>query len=195
MSCWSDAAEVAHAEARFEAATEACVEAENLTEKVPTPDALIATEDDFRVHRVEVGAPFNHDAIQYLRRLCDLAPRRDSPDLGFFGDAFRARVDELTAALNQWNEARRLARERRNCRGGTARPALQREVRRLRSDREQARAHRERHIGEVSICRARLRSSGRIRRRDVRGDSCQHRGGLQARRRGGTTCVRHAGTR
>ena len=55
--------------------------------------------------------------------------------------AIEAREDQLVAALDQWNEARGLARERSGeTAGGTERTALQRELRRLRAHREHARA-------------------------------------------------------
>jgi hypothetical protein len=116
------------AEARFEAATKDLEEAENRTEEVPEPQALIATEKDAELFwnwKAEVGSPFRFSEINLMK---EQQPQRISVMLArashekLLGEktaglirlfaAREARMDEVIAAYDRWHEERKLAGER-----------------------------------------------------------------------------------
>jgi hypothetical protein len=117
------------AEARFEAATVALEEAEHRTEEVPAPQALIVTEKDVELFwnwKAEVGFSFRFSEINWMKQ--QLQPQRISvmlaraPGEKPLGEetvglismfaAREARMDEVIAAYDQWQEERKLAKER-----------------------------------------------------------------------------------
>jgi hypothetical protein len=116
------------AEARYVEASEACDEAENRTEDVPPPDALIVTKDDTHIWKsLNVGDPFAESHLNSMRtRQTQRRPfssiLADARYIATLDDkdraavellaAHEAREDQLVPAFEQWNEARRLARDR-----------------------------------------------------------------------------------
>ena len=126
-------AEAREAGARVEAAAGALMEAEDRTEEVPWPQALIVTEDDTRIWKLKAGDPFD---IGHLSRMREAQARRqnskyrdpwtvvaaDAPWMATLNDKDRAAVkimaaeavreDQLIAALDHRNEARRVAEDR-----------------------------------------------------------------------------------
>jgi hypothetical protein len=125
--------EAREAGARVEAAIAALEEAQERTEKVAWPQALIVTEDDTRLWKLKAGDPFDLDHLHrmreaqarrqnwnYLRPWAVLAD--DASYVTFLNDKDRAfaeimearevREDQLIAALDHWKEAHRVARDR-----------------------------------------------------------------------------------
>jgi hypothetical protein len=118
------------AEARFEAATKDLEEAENRTEEVPEPQALIVTEEDVELfwnRKVEVGSSFHPSDISLMKqqlqeseRLSVMLARASHEKL--LGEktaglirlfaAREARMDEVIAAYDQWIEERQRAKDR-----------------------------------------------------------------------------------
>jgi hypothetical protein len=123
-------------EARAEAAIGALEEAQERTEEVPWPQALIVTEDDTRLWKLKAGDRFDHAHLIRMRerqphrqRSKDLMSRVSTDTwaalasgLGPMDDKDRAaiekinakdaREDQLIAALDHRNEALRVARDR-----------------------------------------------------------------------------------
>jgi hypothetical protein len=118
--------------ARIDAAENAAEQAYERTEKVPWPQALVVTEDDTRLWKLKAGDPFELGHLDLMRRR--QAHRQsakhvrsfsvaaaDAPYMAALDDKDRALIemmaaaeageDRLIAALDQWNEARRLARD------------------------------------------------------------------------------------
>jgi hypothetical protein len=121
--------------ARVEAAFAALEEAQERTEEVPWPQALIVTEDDTRLWKLKAGDPFDPAHLNLMRER--QAHRQRSKELmssvssatwamlasGIALDdkdraavekmnATDTREDQLIAALDRWNEVRRVARDR-----------------------------------------------------------------------------------
>jgi hypothetical protein len=119
--------------ARYDAAFAAAEAAWNRTENGPPPQALIVTEDDARLWNVKAGEPFKEDHLNLMRQR--QAHRRtakylkpfstiiaDAPYIATLSDedrvlvekmaAIEASEDRLIAAQDEWNELRRLARDR-----------------------------------------------------------------------------------
>lgn len=121
-------------DARGREAYDAALEAARRTEKAPAPEALIVTEEDTRLWKLNVGALFDEDHLdsmrQRLRKFSSILA--DAPYVATLDEKDRAtlellaareaREDQLVAAHDQWNEARRLARDRS---GETAAEELQ----------------------------------------------------------------------
>ena len=129
--------EAREAGARLEAAIVALDEAEERTEKAtPWPQALIVTEDDTRLWKLEAGDRFN---LAHLSQMRDRQAHRQKfktlmsslplavlaelgSGLGPMDDKARAAVekinateareDQLIAVMDHWNEARDVARDR-----------------------------------------------------------------------------------
>jgi hypothetical protein len=125
--------EAREAGARVEAAIGSLEEAQERTEKVPWPQALIVTEDDTRIWKLKAGDPF---ALDHLNLMRGRQPHRqnskyrerwavlaaDASWLARWDDEERAtikilaaqevREDQLIAALDHWNEALQVARDR-----------------------------------------------------------------------------------
>jgi hypothetical protein len=128
--------EAREAGARVEAANGALDEAQERTEEVPWPQALIVTEDDTRLWKLKAGDPFDHVHLYRMRegqaqrqRSKDLMSRVSTdtwaalaPGLGPMDDKAKAaiekmkakdaREDQLIAAMDHRNEALRVARDR-----------------------------------------------------------------------------------
>jgi hypothetical protein len=125
--------EASEAGARVEAALGALEEAQERTEKVPWPQALIVTEDDTRLWKLKAGDPFDLDHLNLMRRRQEhrqnseylrsfVAIAGDAPYVATLNDKNRAllemlaaievREDQLIAALDHRNEARRVAEDR-----------------------------------------------------------------------------------
>jgi hypothetical protein len=128
--------EAREAGARLETANGALEEAQERTEEVPWPQALIVTEDDTRLWKLKAGDPFDHVHLYRMRE--GQAHRQKSKDsmsslspatldmlasgLGPIDDRDRAaiekmnakdaREDQLIAALDHRREALRVARDR-----------------------------------------------------------------------------------
>jgi hypothetical protein len=116
------------AEARFEAATKDLEEAQNRTEEVPRPQALIVTEEDVELFwnwKAEVGSPFRFSeinlmkeqqpqriAVRLARATGEKPLNEQTSDLIRMFAAREARMDEVIAAYDQWQEERKLAKER-----------------------------------------------------------------------------------
>jgi hypothetical protein len=122
--------------ARVEAANGALDEAQERTEEVPWPQALIVTEDDTRLWKLTAGDPFDHVHLYRMRerqaqrqRSKDLMSRVSTdtwaalaPGLGPMDDkawaaiekmnAKDAREDQLIAAMDHRKEALQVARDR-----------------------------------------------------------------------------------
>jgi hypothetical protein len=115
------------ADTRRVAASEACDEAEKRTEDVPPPDALIVTEDDTRLWKLNAGDPFDETHLDLMSQR--QAHRRNAKSLRLFSDtladapyfatlndkdrtlvevmaATEAREDQLVVAHDQWKAAR-----------------------------------------------------------------------------------------
>jgi hypothetical protein len=124
--------EAREAQARVEAAEAALAIAMERTEKVPPPQALIATEDDLHFWKLNVGDAFTGSYIDVMRqRRAGRAPRQKSEylsrlsaigadatlsekDRAFFQLllAGEVREDQLIAAMDQWKAARHEAKVR-----------------------------------------------------------------------------------
>jgi hypothetical protein len=125
--------EAREAGARLEEAIGALDEAQERTEKVPWPQALIVTEDDTRLWKLKAGDPFAGAHVNLMRERQayrqNLKHREpwavvaaDASWVATLDDKDRAtlaimaaaevREDQLIAALNQWNEAREVASDR-----------------------------------------------------------------------------------
>jgi hypothetical protein len=126
--------EAREAGARVEAAIGALGQAQERTENVPWPQALIVTEDDTRLWKLKAGDPFDVAHLNLMRER--QAHRQNSKYLRSFiaiatGDAsyvaslddkdrsilemlaaIEVREDQLIAALDHRNEARRVAEDR-----------------------------------------------------------------------------------
>jgi hypothetical protein len=70
--------EAREAGARVEAAIDALEEAQERTEEVPWPQALIVTEDDTRLWKLKAGDPFDHGHLYRMR--IRQAPRQKFKD-------------------------------------------------------------------------------------------------------------------
>jgi hypothetical protein len=125
--------EAREAGARVEAAIGALEEAQERTEKVPWPQALIVTEDDTRLWKLKASDRFD---LAHLGRMMENQPHRqklkhrepwavlaaDASWLARWDDEERAtikilaaqevREDQIIAALDRRKEARRIARDR-----------------------------------------------------------------------------------
>jgi hypothetical protein len=125
--------EAREAGARVEAAIGALDEAEDRTEEVPWPQALIVTEDDTRIWKLKAGDRFD---LAHLGRMRENQPHRqklkhrepwavlaaDASWLARWDDEERAtikilaaqevREDQLIAALDRRKEALQVARDR-----------------------------------------------------------------------------------
>jgi hypothetical protein len=121
--------EAREAGARVEAANGALDEAQERTEEVPWPQALIVTEDDTRLWKLKAGDPFDHQHLYRMRigqaqrrKLKDSISRLSTETLamlapGVIDDKDRAvakdaREDQLIAAMDHRIEALRVARDR-----------------------------------------------------------------------------------
>ena len=125
--------EAREAGARVEAAIRAVEEAEERTEKVLWPQALIVTEDDTRLWKLKAGDPFDvahliqmREGQAHRQNLKYLDPwvviAADEARIARLNDQDRALVkimaaqevrgDQLIAALDHWNEARGVAKDR-----------------------------------------------------------------------------------
>jgi hypothetical protein len=121
--------EAREAQARVEAAEAALAIAEERTEKVPPPQALIVTEDDARFWKLNVGDPFTGSDIdvmrqrrahrqksEYLSRLsaigADATLSEEDRALFQLLVAGEVREDQLIAAMDQWKAARHEAKMR-----------------------------------------------------------------------------------
>jgi len=121
------------ADARLKAAEAACDEAGKRTENVPAPQALIVTEEDTRLWKLNVGDLFDGSHIDLMgkrqtHRRSSEHPLNfssilaDAPYIATLDEKDRAtlqlmaaretREDQLIAARDQWQAARRLAQER-----------------------------------------------------------------------------------
>jgi hypothetical protein len=122
--------------ARVEAAIGALEEAQDRTEEVPWPQALIVTEDDTRLWKLKAGDPFDHAHLNrmrewqaYRQKLKDSMSRLSPAALAVFDplvatmddkdraaiekiNATDARADQLIAALDHRREELRVARDR-----------------------------------------------------------------------------------
>jgi hypothetical protein len=128
--------EAREAGARVEAAIGALEEAQERTEEVPWPQALIVTEEDTRLWKLKAGDPFDHEHLYRMRerqaqrqRSKDLMSRVSTstwaalaPGLGPMDDkawaaiekmnAKDAREDQLIAAMDHRREGIRVAEDR-----------------------------------------------------------------------------------
>ena len=126
--------EAREAGARVEAANGALEEAQERTEEVPWPQALIVTEDDTRLWKLKAGDPFDHVHLYRMRegqaqrrKLKDSISRLSTETLamlapGVIDDKDRAvieklkakdaREDQLIAAMDHRREALRVASNR-----------------------------------------------------------------------------------
>jgi hypothetical protein len=128
--------EAREAGVRVEAARSTLEEAEERTEEVPWPQALIVTEDDTRLWKLKAGDRFDHAHLSRMRegqphrqklknsmsRLSPAACAALASGLGPMDDKGRAAVakinatdareDQLIAALDHRNEALQVARDR-----------------------------------------------------------------------------------
>jgi hypothetical protein len=125
--------EAREAGARVEAAIGALGQAQERTEKVPWPQALIVTEDNTRLWKLKAGDPFDlahlslmrerqahRQNARCMRSFVDIAA--DAPCVASLDDkdrsvvemmaAIEVREDQLIAALDHRNEARRVAEDR-----------------------------------------------------------------------------------
>jgi hypothetical protein len=115
---------------RLDAAYKAAEEAYERTEEVPR-HALIVTEADTRIWKLNVGEPFTLDHLESMRKRQKHRRSRgwtfsselaDPSYVATLDDKDRAvveimaasevREDQLVAALDEWDEMRRLARDR-----------------------------------------------------------------------------------
>lgn len=120
--------------ARWDAACEVGDEAEDRTEYVPWPQALIVTDDDTRLWKLKAGDPFDLTHLDLMRRRQAHRQNLKSPMSSFvaiaanapyvatlpekdralveMGAATEVREVQLIAALDQWNEAQDEAKVR-----------------------------------------------------------------------------------
>jgi hypothetical protein len=125
--------EAREAGARVEAAIGALEEAQERTEEAPWPQALIVTEDDRRIWKLKAGDRFDLAHLNLMRerqahrrnlkhREPWAVPAADASRLARWDDEERdtikilaaqeVREDQLIAALDHRNEARRIAEDR-----------------------------------------------------------------------------------
>jgi hypothetical protein len=126
--------EAREAGARVEAAIGALEEAQERTEEVPWPQALIVTEDDTRRWKLKAGDPFDHVHLYRMResqlhrqKLKDSISRLSTATLAMLAPgpmddkdraaiekikAKDAREDQIIAAMDRRNEALQVARDR-----------------------------------------------------------------------------------
>jgi hypothetical protein len=124
--------EAREAGARVEAAIVALEEAQERTEKnVSWPQALIVTEDDARLWNLKAGDPFDVAHLNLMRQRqahrqnSKLEPwvvvAADAPWVATLNEdratlekmaAVEVRENQLIAALDHWNETRRVAKDR-----------------------------------------------------------------------------------
>ena len=122
------------ARARVEAAVGALEEAQDRTEELPWPQALIVTEDDTRLWKLKAGDRFDLAHLSRMRenqprrqKLKDLISRLDTATLAMLApgpmddkdraaiekmNAKDAREDQIIAAMDRRNEALQVARDR-----------------------------------------------------------------------------------
>ena len=114
---------------RLEEASVALSAAEEHTEEVPWPQALIVTEDDTRIWKLKAGDRFGRPHLAQMKegqaygRNAKIQVRAaDARWLAMLNDKDRAMVeimaakevreDQLIAALDEWNDAKRVAEDR-----------------------------------------------------------------------------------